>query len=65
MNITNMLKKHHEIKWTLEARGDFTDIKQAILEAPVLIIPYFSKDFLIFSYAYDHTIAKVLLKKND
>ena len=27
MNITNMLKKDHEIKWTLDARRDFRDIK--------------------------------------
>ena len=43
----------------------FRDIRQAIIEAPVLVIPYFRKDFLIFSYASDHTIAEVLLQKNN
>ena len=60
-----MLKKDHEIKWTFEARGAFRDIKQAITEEPVLISPDFDKDFLIFSYASDHTVAGVLLQKND
>ena len=65
MNITNMLKKYHEIKWTIDARRYFKDIKQDINEAPVLVSPYFSKDFLIFSYASDHTIAGVLLQRNN
>ena len=46
MNITNMLKNDHEIKWTIDARRSFRDIKQAITEAPVMVSPYFSKYFL-------------------
>ena len=65
MNITNMLKKDHEIKWTIEARRSFKDIKKAITEAPFLVSPDFTKYFLIFSYASDHTIAGVLLQKNN
>ena len=64
MNITNMLKNDHEIKWTLDARTSFGDIKQALTEAPVLVSLDFSKDFLIFSYASDHTVVGVLLQKN-
>ena len=37
----------------------------ALIEAPILVSPYFSKDFLIFSYASKHTVARVLLQKND
>ena len=65
MNITNMLKKDHEIKWTPDVKAYFGDIKRALTEAPIMVSPYFSKDFLIFSYAYDHTVAGVLLQKND
>ena len=65
MNITNMLRKGHEIKWNTEAKESFREIKKAILEAPVLISPDFAKDFLVFSYAYEHTIAAVLLQKNE
>ena len=65
MNITNMLKNGHEIKWTAEAKKSFKEIKQAISEAPMLVSPDFTKDFLIFSYALEHTIAAVLLQKNN
>ena len=59
-----MLKKDHEIKWTIEARRYFRDIKKSITEEPVPVSPEFTKFFLIFSYASDHTIAGVLLQKN-
>ena len=54
MNITNMLKKGHEIKWNAEARKSFWEIKKAISEAPVLVSPYFTKDFSVFSYASEY-----------
>ena len=65
MNITNMLKKGHEIKWTEEAKKSFKEIKQAISKAHVLVSPDFTKYFLVFSYASEHTIAAVLLHKNN
>ena len=65
MNITNMLRKAHEIKWKMEAKKYFKDIKPDISEAPLMEIPYFNKYFLIFSYASEHTVAAVLLQKND
>ena len=43
MDITDMLRKDHEIKWTIGAKKSFKDIKQAISKAPVLINPYFEK----------------------
>ena len=65
MNITNMLRIYREIKWTPDARADFGDIKRDLTEAPVLVSLYFSRDFLIFSYASEHTVFGVLLQKND
>ena len=65
MNITNMLRKDHEIKWTVEAKKSFKDRKQAISKAPMLVSPDFNKYFLIFSYASEHTRAAILLQKND
>jgi hypothetical protein len=38
-----MLRKGNEVKWTLEARNYFDQIKQALTAAPVLIIPDYSK----------------------
>ena len=60
-----MLKNGHEIKWTTEAKKYFKEIKQAISDAPVLVSLDFTKYFLVFSYASEHTIATVLLQKND
>ena len=63
-NITNMLKKEQGVKWTLEAKTSFELVKKALTKTPVLISPDFSKDFYIFSFASEHTIAAVLLQKN-
>jgi hypothetical protein len=43
----------------------FNQIKRALTEAPVLISPDYSKDFLIFSFASFDTVVVVLLQKND
>ena len=56
-----MLRKGSEIKWTLEARKSFEDIKNALTKAPVLISPNFEKNFQIYSFASEHTIVGVLL----
>ena len=64
-NIINMLKKENEIESSLDARKYCRDIKQAITESPLMISPYFIKCFLVFSYASEHTIARVLLQKNN
>jgi hypothetical protein len=49
--IKTMLRKGNEFKWTTESRNSFDQIKKALTEAPVLISPDYSKDFLIFSFA--------------
>jgi hypothetical protein len=64
-HITAMLRKGHEIKWTAEPRKSFDQIKKALTEAPVLVSPDYSKDFMIFSFASFDTVAAVLLQKND
>ena len=60
-----MLKKDLFLKWTVEAKKSFESIKQALTKTQVLIIPDFKKDFIIFSFASEHTIAADLLQKND
>ena len=47
--IIDMLKKDSKVKWTNEAKES----------------PDYLKEFLIFSFASEHTIAVVLLQKND
>jgi hypothetical protein len=63
--IMNMLKNDAKIKWKQEAKSSFERIKQALIEAHILISPDFSKDFLIFSFASEETIVVVLLQKNE
>jgi hypothetical protein len=62
--ITTMLRKGNEVKWTTESQNSFDQIKKALTEAPVLISPDYSKDFLIFSFSSFDTVATVLLQKN-
>jgi hypothetical protein len=63
--ITHMLRNYNQVKWTNEERGPFDDIKRSLIEAPVLISPDYSKYFMIFYFSLEHTIAGVLLQKND
>ena len=60
-----MLKKGLEIKWTDAGRRSFEAIKRAIMEAPTLISPDYSKEFHIFSIASGDTLAAMLLQKDD
>ena len=43
----------------------FDDIKKAIMEAPTLISPNYTKGFYIFSFASYDAVAVVLSQKND
>eukprot|EP00253_Pinus_taeda_P018517 PITA_18517 len=63
--LSNMLKKDSKVKLTLEAKQEFESIKIALTQTPVLTSPQFDKDFIIFSFASDHTIAVVLLQKDN
>jgi hypothetical protein len=58
-HITTILRKGNEVKWTAEPRESFVQIKKALTEAPVLISPDYSKNFLIFSISSFDTIAGV------
>ena len=59
--LNNMLKKDSKVKWTLEAKLAFEGIKTALTQTTVLTSPQFDRDFIIFSFASQHTIAAVLL----
>jgi hypothetical protein len=64
-NITCMLQKGYKIKWNSEAKKSFEDIKMDLTKAPMLASTDFTKDFLLFSFASEHTIAEVLLQKDE
>ena len=57
-----MLKKGVDIKWNDATRKSFESIKKSIMEAPTLIGLDYSKEFHIFSFASEDSIAIVLLK---
>lgn len=60
-----MLKKGAEVRWTETVRKSFDSIKKAIMEAPTLISPDYSKEFHIFSFASEDTIAVVLFQQDE
>eukprot|EP00253_Pinus_taeda_P014471 PITA_14471 len=64
-NITKMLKKGVDFKWTTEAKKSFEEIKKALTQALILISPDFTKEFLIFTFASQDTIVGVLLQKGN
>jgi hypothetical protein len=63
--ITNMLKTDVVIKWSQEEKSTFQRMKQALVEAPVLVNPDYAKYFFIFSFASEETIVVVLLQNNE
>ena len=56
-----MLRKGSEVKWIVESINYFGQIKRDLNEAPVLINPDYSKEFMIFYFSSFDTLAVVLL----
>jgi hypothetical protein len=48
----------------VDTQEDFNNIKGAITTTPVLISPYFQRDFIIYSFATETVVAFVLTQKN-
>ena len=63
--VNNMLKKDNNFKWLVEAKKSFTNVKKSLYKASILVSPNFDKEFMIFSFVLEHTIAGVLLQKNE
>jgi hypothetical protein len=62
--MSELLKKDIAFKWDDKALQYFEDIKDSISQAPVLISPDYSQDFMIFSFTSQDTIVGVLLQKD-
>jgi len=60
-----MLKNGIEVRWTDVERKSFDSIKKAIMQAPTLISPDYSKEFHLFSFASKDTIIVVLLQQDE
>ena len=50
-DITKMLKKGVDIKWTAEEKRSFEEIRKSLTQELVLISPYFSKEFMVFTFS--------------
>ena len=59
-----MLKKESVIKWKIEDKQSFGEIKKELKQAHVLINLDFSKEFMVFSFASEYTIVGVFQQKN-
>lgn len=60
-----MLEKDHDLKRSQGAKKAFTDIKQALCEAPILGSPYYGKEFQLFPFTSESSMVVVLLQKNE
>ena len=63
--MTNMLKKDSTFKWSDKVVKSFNLVKFALSNALVLISPDYTQDFIIFSFALEHTMVMVLMQKRD
>ena len=61
--LQEMIKKDFNFKWTRERREAFEKIKEAIAEALTLWSPNFDNEFILYTFASDHSIAAVLTHK--
>jgi hypothetical protein len=59
-----MMRKGNKVKWTPEARSYLEKIKQALVDAPILISPDYSKEIFIFYFSSNDTLGVVLQKNS-
>ncbi|XP_059068490.1 uncharacterized protein LOC131858997 [Cryptomeria japonica] len=59
-----MMKGNSLFKWTPEGKQAFHHIKEAMANAPVLVCPDYSKEFILYSYVSDHTCSAILMQRN-
>ncbi|KAL0297989.1 UNVERIFIED_CONTAM: Transposon Tf2-11 polyprotein [Sesamum calycinum] len=57
------LLKEDGLKWTSKAPATFENLKQAMLTAPILALPDFTKTFVIETDACDKEIGVVLMQE--
>ena len=62
--LQKLLNKDAKFEWTDKGKDAFKSIKDAISKSPILISLDYSKEFQIFSFASEDTIAGVLFQNN-
>ena len=58
-----MVKQSVQFKWTDVENNAFSKIKTFIAHAPSLKIPNFEKDFILYTFTSDDSLAAVLTHK--
>jgi hypothetical protein len=62
--LQDMIKKNAEFKWGSKQKEYFDKIKVEIVQDPTLLSPYFSREFILYTFASDIAFAVVLTQKN-
>ena len=60
-----MVKQSVQFKWTDVEKNAFSKVKTVVAHAPSLKSPDFEKDFILYTFAYDDSLASVLTQKED
>jgi hypothetical protein len=63
--LQKMIRKDVEFKWDDERKDAFSNIKTAISRVPMLRSPDFNRDFFLYTFASDQSLALVLTQKDD
>lgn len=63
--LTDLLKKGRKFEWTEETEKAFVDVRQALVEAPVLCCPDFTKPFQLHCDASGYGLGSVLMQVLD
>jgi hypothetical protein len=63
--IHNLLKKDRSFSWTDDVQNAFVGIKKEINFAPVLVKPYFEKEFMIYTNATEEVVSAILMQGDD
>ena len=58
--LQQMMKQSVQFKWNNVEKNIFSRIKIAVVHAPSLKSPYFEKDFILYTFASDDSLAAVL-----
>ena len=63
--LQQMVKQSVQLKWTDVENNAFSKIKTYVAHAPSLKSPNFEKDFILYSFASNDSLAVVLTQKED
>ena len=63
--MTGLLQKDKEYKWTEKQEQSFQELKEKLTTAPVLMLPDFEKEFILYTDASGYALGAVLSQKGE